>query len=329
MPDITLLPDIAGYFNVSVDELLGLKPLHQQEYIPSNTDNHDTSNGKENNLYKNRKYFWNDDYLEFLVRNVWKVESTIDVIDFRCCEGYLGQQLLSILPKGSTYTGIDNEYFTDRAKLKFENTDYNTKFIASDIYSFETDKKYDMAIIQVGLRHMNRPMEVLKKMVASVKEGGLIICIDVNREFENDGLYIDDLEYDYLCTAFDFHKTWKKELECEGRDYAIGMRLPFYMRQLGLHNVDVRMNDKVLFVNSDRKDYEQIVQDFIDIHGWDKSFNISNCEDTIEYFMNRGTDRAQAEAYIKMQAQLAEYFKKKENKLFLQVQGLLITYGRK
>ena len=329
MPDITLLPEIAGYFNVSVDELLGLKPLHQQEYIPRNTDNHDTSNGKENNLYKNRKYFWNDDYLEFLVRYVWKVEQPVDVIEFRCCDGYLGQQLLNILPYGSSYTGIDNEYFTEKAKLKFENTDNNTKFIVSDIYSFEADKKYDMAVIQVGLRHMNRPMEVLKKMIASVKKGGLIICIDVNREFENDGLYIDDLDYDYLCTAFDFHKTWRKELECEGRDYAIGMRLPFYMQQLGLHDIDIRMNDKALFVNSDRKDYENAVQDFIDIHGLDKSFNISNCENTIEYFMNRGVDRAQAEAYIKMRGQIADYFKKQGSKSFLQVQGLLITYGRK
>jgi transcriptional regulator with XRE-family HTH domain len=329
MPDITLLPNIAEYFNVSVDELLGLKPLHQRKYKPSNTDNHDTSNGKENNLYKNRKYFWNDDYLEFLVSNVWKVELPVDIIDFRCCEGYLGQQLLEILPKGSSYTGIDNEYFTDKAKQKFANAGYNTNFLVSDIYSFEADKKYDIAIIQAGLRHMNRPMEVLKKMIASVKKGGLIICVDVNREFENDGLYIDDIDYSYLCTTFDFHKIWEKELESEGRDYAIGMRLPFYMRQLGLHDIDIRMNDKALLVNPDRKDYEETIQDFIDIHGLGKSFNMSNCENTIEYFMNRGVDRAQAEAYIKMKAQVADYFKKQGNKSFLQVQGLLITYGKK
>ncbi len=329
MPDISLLPDIARYFNISVDELLGLQPLHQRQYIPSNTDNHDTSNGKENNIYKNRKYFWNEDYLHFLVNNVWKVEAPADFIEFRCCEGYFGQQLLNILPKGSTYTGVDNKYFTDISKQRFTDSNHATEFIASDLYDFGTLKKYDMAIIQVGLRHMNRPLEVLRQMIASVKKGGLVICIDVNREFENDGLYIDCLDYNYLCNTFDFHEIWKKELECEGRDYAIGMRLPFYMRQLGLRDVDVRVNDRVDFVNINKQDYKQEVQDFIDIHGLDKSYNVSDCEVTIEYLMNRGVNREQAEAYIKKQGKVAEYFKSKENKSFLHVQGLLITYGRK
>jgi len=330
MPDITLLPGIAEYFNVSVDELLGLKPLHKQSYIPRNTDYRDNRNGQFDKLFKNRKYFWNDDYLTFLVRNVWNVESPIDIIEFMCGDGNLGMKLLEILPKGSTYTGVDNKHFTDKAKSNFENTKFDVRFIVSDIYSLKTENKYDIAISQAALRHMNKPMEVLKKMVASTKKEGIVACVDVNREFENDGLFIDGITYDYLCTAFDFHKLWKKELECEGRDYAIGMRLPFYMRQLGLHDIDIRMNDKVTYINPDMQGYEETIRDFIEINGWGKNFDLCNRENIIELFMNRGFDRVKADDYIKMQDKIAEYFKNNENsKSFLKLNGLLITYGRK
>ena len=330
MPDITLLPAIAEYFEVSVDELLGLKPLQKETYIPRDSDNRDGWNGKTDRLYKNRKYFWNDDYMRFLVKDVWKVDSPVDVIELRCGEGYLGRQLLDILPEGSTYTGVDNEYFTTKAKECFKACGKRGEFIVSDIYSLDIKEKYDMAICQAGLRHMNRPLQVMERMKAAVKKGGLVACIDVNREFENDGLYFDEMSYYYLCTAFDLHKVWNKELECEGRDYAIGMRLPFYMRQLGLKDIDIRMNDSVMYANPDLEDYEEKLHDFIEINGWNEPFSLSSQESTIELFMNRGLDRAESEAYVEKQFRIAEYFGNgQEKKSFLKVQGLLIAYGWK
>ena len=65
MPDITLLPKLSGYFKVSVDEILGLKPLNNREYLASKTDSRDHWNGKLDYLKNSRIGFWNDDYLEF------------------------------------------------------------------------------------------------------------------------------------------------------------------------------------------------------------------------------------------------------------------------
>lgn len=137
MPDIMLLPAMAEYFEVSVDELLGLKPLKQQSYIPRDSDNRDNCIPGSDKLYKNRKYFWNNDYLEFIINQVWKIGSPVNIIEFRCGAGYFGKQVLNLLPKGSTYTGVMSrridriqaeayikrrseiiEYFKDRDKRK-------------------------------------------------------------------------------------------------------------------------------------------------------------------------------------------------------------------
>lgn len=40
-PDITVLPVLADFFQVSVDELLGLVPLKGERYLPEGTDTED------------------------------------------------------------------------------------------------------------------------------------------------------------------------------------------------------------------------------------------------------------------------------------------------
>lgn len=330
MPDISLLPAIAEYFNVSVDELLGLKPLPKQQYIQRNTDDRANWNEGTDKLFQNRKNFWNDDYLKFLIENVWCITSPIRVIDFWCGDGYLGKKLLEFLPSGSSYTGIDSAYFIEWAKETFKDTDFSIDFIESDIYKFTTDKKYDLAICQACLRHLNKPKDALANMVAAVRKGGLVVGVEVNREFENDGIYIDGIDYDELCTSFDYHPLWRTELENEGRDYAIGMRLPFYMHQLGLHDINVRMNDKVIFTYPQKSDYEKELHEFIHLNGYDKVSGIVENEKLIEFFMNRGINRVDAERFVMMRAKIAHHFSRADSKKsFLKVQGLMITYGTK
>ena len=67
MPDLTYLPMLAEYFDVSVDQLLGLKPFQEEEYVPAKTESTKFWSEKLEYLIRSRKNSWNDDYAKFLV----------------------------------------------------------------------------------------------------------------------------------------------------------------------------------------------------------------------------------------------------------------------
>lgn len=329
MPDITLLPSLAEYFDVTVDELLGLKPLKNQQYIPRDTDNRD--NWKDTpNFLKNRQFFWNQDYLKFLVQDVFKITQPVNIIEFRCADADLGKRLMPLLPKGSTYTGIDSGFFLEKARENLAEAYYEVLLEESDLYSFQTKKKYDLAICQAALRHLNRPIDILHKMKDCVKSGGFVACVEVDREIENIGLYIDGMDYEALCTSFDWRSLWRKEKECEGRDYAIGIRAPFYMSNIGLSQIQVRMNDCVNYITPECENYEQLKQEFACYRGWDHEMDESNREQTIKFYMSRGIERAEVERLIKFQDTMTRAFHDQQKQLsFLNIIGLIITCGRK
>lgn len=329
LPDITLLPEIAKYFQVTVDEVLGLVPLRNIPYIPRNTDDREQWENRNQVIQNNRLFFWNDDYLEFLVKEVWKIKKPIDVIEFCCCNGDLGKRLMEVLPEGSSYTGVDSKCLVEVAKENFHNTKYKTNFVATDIYKFQPNKQYDLSICQATLRHMNQPMQILWKMKYAVKQNGLVVSIEINREIENIGLYVDGIEYDHMCTSFDWKKLWLKELNHEGRDYAIGMRVPFYMKEIGLRDVDVRMNDKATFITPEHKDYKKLRDALVAFRGW-TSTHPTVSESTIDFYMSRGYKRVEVEKLCEFQKEMAEHFEKNQEELsFLHVFGFLISYGRR
>ena len=201
-------------------------------------------------LENTRQRMWNDDYFEFLVKQVWKIDYPVKILDVGCGYGDLGKRLLPIIPDGSSYKGIDiAEDLIEKAREDFSNSKYNTEFEVMNLLEYEPVAKYDIVICQSVLRHIPEVKEVLKKMIASTVSGGLVICIEPSRRMENAGLYIDDKDFDIFENDEFLKERWQQEYANGGRDFLVGMKIPGYMSQMGLRNVSVRVNDYVDFIS--------------------------------------------------------------------------------
>lgn len=136
-PDISVLPQISSYFGVSVDALLGLVPL-EEEYISSNSGTVEYWDRRLEYLKMTRKNMWNEDYFQFLIRDVWEITKPITVLDCGCGYGAFGLLLIPLLPKGSKYVGIDfSKNMIDAAVKTYQTSGIEAEFVLSDILSYQ------------------------------------------------------------------------------------------------------------------------------------------------------------------------------------------------
>lgn len=201
-------------------------------------------------LSRTRWLYYNDDYLEFLVKSVWKITSPVRIIDFGCGYGYLGTKLLPLLPEGSTYTGVDaGNKLIDHAKDVYKNAPFKTEFVLGDIQEMDFERKYDIAVCHAFLLHMENPKEILQKMIGCLVDPGRIICFEPHWISGMASYYLDGHNSSDVVQLGILQKLFERDAQRSGKDGNVGIKIPVYLSQLGVRQIECRVSDKVNFLD--------------------------------------------------------------------------------
>ncbi|MGE6959027.1 class I SAM-dependent methyltransferase [Bacillus thuringiensis] len=208
-------------------------------------------NSKLAYLKNTRDLYYNSDYVSFLVNSVWKISEPVHVVDYGCGYGYLGLLLMPLLPEGSKYTGIDSgETLLAEARELFRSLPYESEFLEGDAIEIELNDTYDIAICHAFLLHMSSPKTMLQKMIHSVKSGGKIICFEPHWISNMSSYTLDGENQSEIIQLGILQNLFESDTQRSGKDGNIGMKIPMYLSELGVKNIECRVSDKVNFLDS-------------------------------------------------------------------------------
>ncbi|MGZ7149712.1 class I SAM-dependent methyltransferase [Bacillus sp. BC08] len=208
-------------------------------------------NSKLTYLKNTRGLYYNDDYVRFLVNTVWKISKPVHIVDYGCGYGYLGLVLMPLLPEGSKYTGIDSgETLLAEARELFRLLPYESEFLEGDVTEVELNDTYDIAICHAFLLHMSSPKTVLQKMMHSVKRGGKIICFEPHWISNMSSYYLNGENQSEIIRLGALQQLFESDMQRSGKDGNIGMKIPMFLSELGVKNIECRVSDKVNFLDS-------------------------------------------------------------------------------
>ncbi len=321
LPDITHIPKLAGIFGVSSDVILGIKPAGEKSEL-RRFDRVDYWNENRETVKLWKHLYWNDDYFEFLVRDVWGWDKAIHILDFGCGYGFLGMKFLPLLPRGSSYTGIelDGAEISEAGRY-FGQTPYPCEFIQEDIYEYNPVKKYDLVVALFLLSYMRRPEQLIEKMKASLKPGGMLLLMDANMEVEQAGYFSGLEKEENGLERPDFVPVWKQEAANRERDYRMGTKLPYLLKKCGLKKICARLSDLVTVYDPDDPDREEENRIFRSVFESEDSYRGG-----VDYFIKRGADYQRASEYVEYYRRTKEYFDSGDS-IAVKTAGIYFVYG--
>jgi ubiquinone/menaquinone biosynthesis C-methylase UbiE len=210
----------------------------------------------------------NEDYLEFLVQQVWKIEAASRLCEFGCGAGKMGLHLLPLLAPGSSYTGIDESAsLITRAREVWTGAPWPHEFFEGSIYDTHfPENSFDITLSHTVLMHVPHPEQALQEMIRVTRPGGWVIACEANRNAHTALLHIEEANHQET-TPLELFQTINRSIrQRSGVDHNIGIKLPVLMQGAGLTQVQCRISDAVrcLFPPMDTPEKTQLFKAICD-----------------------------------------------------------------
>jgi ubiquinone/menaquinone biosynthesis C-methylase UbiE len=189
----------------------------------------------------------NDDYLEFLVKQVWELDQPCRLVEFGCGTGKMGRKLLPLLPKGSSYIGIDKSAtLLIKAQEVWDHYPWKPAFYQGSIYDppFKSNS-FDIALTHTALMHVPNVDQVLTEMIRVTRDSGMVITCEANRNAHTALLHIEEINHQEDVPLALFQKINTSIRQQTGVDHNIGVKMPILMHKAGLADVQARLSDAV------------------------------------------------------------------------------------
>lgn len=327
MPDIEYLPPLATYFDVDVEVLLGMRPVECRQE-PVNFTESSFWDAQMEATKDWKLFYFNDDYLKFLVKEVWKLTAPVHMLDCACGYGYLAEKIFPHLPKGSRYTGFDiSEKYLEEARRRFGSNHPAIQFRQGNILDYRTKEKYDLVISQMILSYLANPLQIIRSMADWLKPGGMLVSIDISIPLAESGVYIAAGGERYKPQIPDPEKVWEC-MEGQGEmNIRPGAQMAMLFRQCGLKHVEARLSDRVFVYDAkasspgnpaakreELRKYKHVLE------------QMERVQKKHAFYMERGCTLQQADAFVKYQEDVLRLLE--EPDVFVsKASGLYITWG--
>ena len=202
-----------------------------------------------------RKHLWEDDSVEMFAKWLSFAEG-MTMIDVGCGLGYNGWTYAKYFLKGGRYFGVDiSEELVQEAKeiSKEWANEEDVSFQTGDVYNLPfTDNFADITICQTLMMHLEDPQKAIIEMKRVTKPGGLVICVEPDNlssslKIGYSSLPQMSIKEKILINSVSLY-IYEGHKKLGYGDFAIGNKIPKLMKNIGLHEIDLRNNDIVYFL---------------------------------------------------------------------------------